>query len=436
MEAKIMIKSTKMVSVLLASSTVLGLMVSTGVATVRAADNGSAKTTQKVDTKAQSKIADPKAGIGFLTEGSTTFEGSNMLEGVHLSNDFSLTSGILQISYTGKTTVALAWGEKTKTQIVMPDEFKALMNKTTADGKTFLDYIEPSSYFYAPNNQGGHTQKYTYKRSDISYDRTNNVLILQNQIGLFNLLSSQTLEAHVYIDLGQAITDLGERIPDAYNKSFYQFKSVVSSADAIPDWSLLGNAESEGKINWDKLDQGWTIVNQVPTIHTPVKDTDTKVIGGNAPAGSTVKIRANSEDGPVIGTAIAGVDGTYIADIIQQKAGTKLFADQTTALGTKGFGTAIVEHDNAVPPAPSLDATRVKWGEVVNGKISTPGHTIEAVDMFTNKKYNVTVSEDGLSFSFDTSQIDQASLPTNIAFTEHNGDQVSGKSILLVMPTA
>lgn len=233
MEAKIMIKSTKMVSVLLASSTVLGLMVSTGVATVRAADNGSAKTTQKVDTKAQSKIADPKAGIGFLTEGSTTFEGSNMLEGVHLSNDFSLTSGILQISYTGKTTVALAWGEKTKTQIVMPDEFKALMNKTTADGKTFLDYIEPSSYFYAPNNQGGHTQKYTYKRSDISYDRTNNVLILQNQIGLFNLLSSQTLEAHVYIDLGQAITDLGERIPDAYNKSFYQFKSVVSSADAI-----------------------------------------------------------------------------------------------------------------------------------------------------------------------------------------------------------
>lgn len=429
-----MIKSTKMVSVLLASSTVLGLMVSTGVATVRAADNGSVKTTQKVATKAQSKIADPKAGIGFLTEGSTTFEGSNMLEGVHLSNDFSLTSGTLQISYTGKTTVALAWGEKTKTQIVMPDEFKALMNKTTADGKTFLDYIEPSSYFYAPNNQGGHTQKYTYKRSDISYDCTNNVLILQNQIGLFNLLSSQTLEAHIYIDLGQAITDLGERIPDAYNKSFYQFKSVVSSAESIPDWSLLGNAESEGKINWDKLDKGWTIVNQVPTIHTPVKDTDTEVIGGNAPAGSTVKIRANSEDGPVIGTAIAGVDGTYIADIIQQKAGTKLFADQTTALGTKGFGTAIVEHDNAVPPAPSLDATRVTWGATVNGKISTPGHTIEAVDMFTNEKYKVVVSEDGLSFTFDTTQISKVNLPTNVAFTEHNGDQVSGKSILLVMP--
>lgn len=434
MEAKIMIKSTKMVSVLLASSTVLGLMVSTGVATVRAADNGSAKTTQKVDTKAKSKIADPKAGIGFLTEGSTTFEGSNMLEGVHLSNDFSLTSGTLQISYTGKTTVALAWGEKTKTQIVMPDEFKALMNKTTADGKTFLDYIEPSSYFYAPNNQGGHTQKYTYKRSDISYDRTNNVLILQNQIGLFNLLSSQTLEAHVYIDLGQAITDLGERIPDAYNKSFYQFKSVVSSADAIPDWSLLGNAESEGKINWDKLDQGWTIVNQVPTIHTPVKDTDTKVIGGNAPAGSTVKIRANSEEGPVIGTAIAGVDGTYIADIIQQKAGTKLYADQTTALGTKGFGTAIVEHDNAVPPAPTLDASKVILGKMVNGKISTPGHTIEAVDMYTGVKYDVVVSSDGLSFKFDTNQIDENDLPTNIAFTEHNGDQVSDKTILLVMP--
>ncbi|EOR84100.1 hypothetical protein CUR40_01405 [Latilactobacillus sakei] len=429
-----MIKSTKMVSVLLASSTVLGLMVSTGVATVRAADNGSAKTTQKVDTKAKSKIADPKAGIGFLTEGSTTFEGSNMLEGVHLSNDFSLTSGTLQISYTGKTTVALAWGEKTKTQIVMPDEFKALMNKTTADGKTFLDYIEPSSYFYAPNNQGGHTQKYTYKRSDISYDRTNNVLILQNQIGLFNLLSSQTLEAHVYIDLGQAITDLGERIPDAYNKSFYQFKSVVSSADAIPDWSLLGNAESEGKINWDKLDQGWTIVNQVPTIHTPVKDTDTKVIGGNAPAGSTVKIRANSEEGPVIGTAIAGVDGTYIADIIQQKAGTKLYADQTTALGTKGFGTAIVEHDNAVPPAPTLDASKVILGKMVNGKISTPGHTIEAVDMYTGVKYDVVVSSDGLSFKFDTNQIDENDLPTNIAFTEHNGDQVSDKTILLVMP--
>lgn len=434
MEAKIMIKSTKMVSLLLTSSTVLGLMVSTGVATVRAAENSSVKTEQKVNTKAKSKIADPKAGIGFLTKGSTTFEGSNMLEGVHLSNDFSLTSGTLQISYTGKTTIALAVGEKTKTQIVMPDEFKALMNKTTADGKTFLDYIEPSSYFYAPNNQAGQPQKYTYKREDISYDRTNNVLVFQNKIGLYNIFNNQTLESHIYIDLGQAITDLGERIPDAYNNSFYQFQSVVTSTEAIPDWSLIGDAESEGKINWDKLDKGWTIINQVPTIHTPVKDTDTKVIGGNAPAGSTVKIRANSEDGPVIGTAIAGVDGTYIADIIQQKAGTKLYADQTTALGTKGFGTAIVEHDNAVPPAPSLDASRVKWGVTVNGKISTPGHTIEAVDMYTNEKYNVTVSEDGLSFKFDTSQIDQDVLPTNVIFTEHNGDQVSKETTLLVMP--
>lgn len=427
-----MIKSTKMVSVLLASSTVLGLMVSTGVATVRAADNGSAKTTQKVDTKAQSKIADPKAGIGFLTEGSTTFEGSNMLEGVHLSNDFSLTSGILQISYTGKTTVALAWGEKTKTQIVMPDEFKALMNKTTADGKTFLDYIEPSSYFYAPNNQGGHTQKYTYKRSDISYDRTNNVLILQNQIGLFNLLSSQTLEAHVYIDLGQAITDLGERIPDAYNKSFYQFKSVVSSADAIPDWSLLGNAESEGKINWDKLDQGWTIVNQVPTIHTPVKDTDTKVIGGNAPAGSTVKIRANSETSEVIGTAIAGEDGTYIADIPKQKTGTKLFADQTTALGTKGFGTAVVEHDTAKPNPPKTDGEEYSRGDIITITMSSQDNTISAFNtIHPATTYKVTNNGDG-TYSMDTSQLPAGTPATAVSFTEANGDQVSDPTTVMV----
>ncbi|MDM5043419.1 hypothetical protein [Latilactobacillus sakei] len=63
-----MIKSTKMVSLLLTSSTVLGLMVSTGVATVRAAENSSVKTEQKVNTKAKSKIADPKAGIGFLVD--------------------------------------------------------------------------------------------------------------------------------------------------------------------------------------------------------------------------------------------------------------------------------------------------------------------------------------------------------------------------------
>ncbi|WP_162100877.1 hypothetical protein [Latilactobacillus sakei] len=54
--------------------------------------------------------------------------------------------------------------------------------------------------------------------------------------------------------------------------------------------------------------------------------------------------------------------------------------------------------------------------------------------MYTNEKYKVTVSEDGLSFTFDTSQIDQDVLPTNVIFTEHNGDQVSKETTLLVMP--
>ncbi|MDN4009740.1 Ig-like domain-containing protein [Latilactobacillus sakei] len=426
-----MIKSTKMVSVLLASSTVLGLMVSTGVATVRAAETGSAKTEQKVDTKALPKIADSKIGVDILTKGSTTFEGSNMLQGVHLSNDFSLTSGTLQILYTGTTLLSLNWGEKTKTQIAMPAEIKALMNKTTADGKTFLDYIEPSSYFYAANNAGGAT-KHTYERSDISYDKERNVLVFQNQVGLNNIFTGATLEAHIFVDLGQAITDLGERIPDAYNNSNYQFASSVTSMEAIPDWNILGNAESAGTIDWDKLDKGWTIVNQVPTIHEPVKDTDTKVIGGNAPAGSTVKIRANSEDSEVIGTAIAGPDGTYIADIPKQKAGTKLYADQTTALGTKGFGTAVVEHDNARPEAPKVESKKVTFGKPIKGTVGTPGNTIKAVDSVTGEEYAVVISPDGLSFTIDTNQMDEDSQPIIVDITEHNGDQVSEKTTVVV----
>ncbi|KRM24413.1 Ig-like domain-containing protein [Latilactobacillus graminis] len=419
-----MIKSSKMVGLLLTSSTLMGLMISTGVTTVQAVTNETTQTGQK-------PAANPLPGVDILTKGSTTFDGSNMLEGVHLSNDFSLTSGMLQISYTGTTLMSLNIDEKTETQIAMPAEFKALMNKTTADGKTFLDYIEPSSYFYAPNNIGGN-KKHTYERRDISYDRDRNVLVFQNQVGLTSLLTGATLEAHIYIDLGQAITDLGERIPDAYNSSYYQFASAVTSIEATPDWDILGNSDSAGRINWDKLDKGWTIINQVPTIHTPVMDTDTEVVGGNAPAGSTVKIRANSEDGLVIGTAIAGADGTYIANIPQQRAGTKLYVDQTTALGTKGFGTAIVEHNNAVPNKPVVDQIQVRQGQKITGKVGTPGNTIQAVDAINGNEYTVDLSEDGLTFSIDTNQIDSKNLPTMIAITEHNGTQVSEPTTVMV----
>lgn len=423
-----MIKSSKLVNLVLVSSTVLGMVANASMASVNAASNGSTDVTQT------SKIAN-RGGINVITKGATTFEGSNMLEGVKLSNDFSLTSGTLQINYTGTTQYSLTAGEKTKTFVSMPEEFKPLMQKTTADGKTFLDYIEDSSYFFAPNNLG--EKKHTYQRSDISYDSATNTLIFQNQISLNNFLGGETLEAHIFVDLGQAITDLGERIPDAYNHSNYKFQSTVVTDDSLPDWNIIGDAEADGFINWDKLDKGWTIVNQIPTISEPVTDTDTEIIGGNAPAGSTVTIRANSENGPVVGTAIAGANGTYIIkNITKQKAGTVLYAEQTTALGTKGYGKATVVHNNSKPAAPVVDNKKVVWGNQISGKIDIPGDTIQAINGMNGNVYKVEISADGTSFTIDTSQVDKSDLPTNIEITETNGELVSDKTTVLVYQNA
>lgn len=415
-----MIKNTKLVGLVLASSTVLGMMVNVGVTTVQASENVSVLTQQAA-----------KAGINVITNGSTTFEGSNMLEGVKLSNDYSLTSGVLQVNYTGTTLYSLTIGEKTKTFVSMPMEFKALMQKTTADGKTFMDYIEPSSYFSAPNNLGD--KKYTYKRSDISYDAATNTLIFQNDIGLTNILGGMTLESHIFIDLGQAITDLGERIPDAYNHSNYQFASTVASSDSIPDWDIIGSAESEGLINWTQLDKGWTIVNQVPSITNPVYDSDTQIFGGEAPAGSTVTIRANSEDGPIIGTAIASSNGTYIVKNIQkQKAGTVLYAEQTTALGTKGYGKATVVHDDKKPAKPVVDSSKVVWGDNITGTVDIPGDKIIAKNPLTGDIYTVKLSADGTRFTIDTTQIPQGDLPTMVEITEDNNGVISDSTTVLV----
>ncbi|MEJ1324708.1 Ig-like domain-containing protein [Latilactobacillus sakei] len=314
-----MIKSSKLVNLVLVSSTVLGMVVTAGTSTAMAAAKTSADTSSVMTKK------DNSPRIDYQTSGTLAASGTAM-DGLELIAGNQVTRGTLHMKYDVKSFATLNWQEHTVTTIKLPREFNAFAK----DG-SLLKYIASANFNYTSSiNTINHS--YTSNEMHIEKDtQSDDTYLLKfdnptvTGIGL-------NVQMHVEFDLnlGDMVTDTGVRIPDAYDKSAYHLASTITDKDdaGIIDWHLVGNTNGATTIPIWQLDPGYDILKQAPTIHNPIYDTDTVVTGSGIPGAKITLRQGVQPDSPIIGTGEVDASGVYSITIPAHNAGVTISATQ------------------------------------------------------------------------------------------------------------
>lgn len=400
-----MIKKTKLVGMVLISSTVLGMVVNTGITSAFAAE------TQAVSTTSP---ANGQRGIEFQTKGTLALSGSAM-DGLELSENNTVTEGILHFDYEVKSVASVNWNDRTITTIKLPRELNQF-----AEDKSLLTYISEANFKYHSIISINHN--YTPDEMTIVKDTESDdtyLLKFENPAitgaGLFT-----SMDVTFNLDLGAMVMETGHRIPDAYNKSTYDFASTISSADELIDWELVGSTDGEKTIPRGQLDPGYQIQQQKPVIMDPVYDTDSIIEGSGIPGAHIVVYQSVGDTRIPIGEGTVNANGFYKVSIPKQGAGVTLSVTQDAGVGESPADVTIVQQTvTTKPDAPQVDQERVEWGDIITGKMNDVNNEIKAVDAYTGAEYEVVVEADG-SFSLDTTNIPVDILPTNVLITENN----------------
>lgn len=380
-----MIKSSKLVNLVLVSSTVLGMVVTAGTSTAMAAAKTSADTSSVMTKK------DNSPRIDYQTSGTLAASGTAM-DGLELIAGNQVTRGTLHMKYDVKSFAALNWQEHTVTTIKLPREFNAFAK----DG-SLLKYISSANFNYTSSiNTINHS--YTSNEMHIEKDtQSDDTYLLKfdnptvTGIGL-------NVQMHVEFDLnlGDMVTDTGVRIPDAYDKSAYHLASTITDKDnaGIIDWHLVGNTNGATTIPIWQLDPGYDILKQAPTIHNPIYDTDTVVTGSGIP-GAKVTLRQGIEkDSPIIGTGEVDASGVYSITIPAQNAGVTISATQNAGFGESPNTTAMVQHKAGKIPAPIVDRLHPNSVKELTGTGTYPGNTITVKNADNGKSVTTVVGPD------------------------------------------
>lgn len=137
-------------------------------------------------------------------------------------------SGGLQFNYSGSSTVKF---EDSNLVIQIPEPLRSLFKKINESG-SWGKYFNGNGNF----NTGPMEKIWTYKKEDFSYDGTN--LILKNGKAI-SLNGYKKTTIFLNFNLGQAVNDFGEAIPDSTDN--YLFKTALVDPGNPIDWDLFGN---------------------------------------------------------------------------------------------------------------------------------------------------------------------------------------------------
>lgn len=380
-----MIKSSKLVNLVLVSSTVLGMVVTAGTSTAMAAAKTSADTSSVMTKK------DNSPRIDYQTSGTLAASGTAM-DGLELIAGNQVTRGTLHMKYDVKSFAALNWQEHTVTTIKLPREFNAFAK----DG-SLLKYIASANFNYTSSiNTINHS--YTSNEMHIEKDtQSDDTYLLKfdnptvTGIGL-------NVQMHVEFDLnlGDMVTDTGVRIPDAYDKSAYHLASTITDKDdaGIIDWHLVGNTNGATTIPIWQLDPGYDILKQAPTIHNLIYDTDTVVTGSGIPGAKITLRQGVQPDSPIIGTGEVDASGVYSITIPAHNAGVTISATQNAGFGESSSTTATVQHKGGEIPAPGVPENQQLSDKTVKGTGYAPGNSIVVTNQRTGESVTTTVQAD------------------------------------------
>ncbi|PWF99646.1 Ig-like domain-containing protein [Levilactobacillus bambusae] len=399
----------------LMSAIVLASLGATAVTSTTQADAASYKgqTTSVAKQKAADKqnLKKTKDGkqtraLDVYTKGTLTASGT-AANGLDLQANNTVTTGVLNLSYDGES-VGTALSEDSKYVVKVPKELQPLVAS-----KDFKQYISGS---YKCDITGGGTVNHTYTEDDISIATDGSTISFDNPQTTYLLGANYTI--NISLDLGQAVTDTGIRIADSTDVSNdYHFISAVVPSEGAIDWSLVGDYNAGVNLPTNKLDPGYDLLNQKPTIEK-VTDKSTHVTGSGVP-GAKITVKVGDK---VIGTGTVDENGIYTVEIPTQSEGVTITVTQNTGVGESKPATTVVQHEDADIPAPVVN-NPIKAGEPLTGLGSEPGDKITVVSANDQTKVLGTgYVEDDYTFSITLSDAPAGTI-VGIYESNSNGDK-------------
>ena len=213
-------------------------------------------TDQKVATE-NGQVADHTVANGNQTQpssidvgefGKMTASGS-AAGGLTVSGKQTRGNLALKLDISSLGSVAL--NDRTDYRIKLPEEFKALA-KTDAFKRSI------SGEFHVSAGIGlGTVTDHIYSAGEITVDETRNELVFNNPaVSMLGLFPDTVLDLNM--DLGEAVTNSGVHIDDAYDGN-YHFKGGMITTGSIIDWRL-GSRDSGVDIHLNQMDPG----NDIP----------------------------------------------------------------------------------------------------------------------------------------------------------------------------
>ncbi|AZP89853.1 lipid-binding SYLF domain-containing protein [Pediococcus acidilactici] len=145
-----------------------------------------------------------------------------------LKNGDGTYSGGLQFNYSGSGSNKFDFANLV---IRVPEPLRGLFKKINESGR-WTKYFNGNGSI----NNGPLGMMWTYTNEDFSYDGTNLIL----NVGDASLeYGSKTTTAFLNFNLGQAVTDFEEEIPDTTD--YYLFKMALVDPESPINWDLIGD---------------------------------------------------------------------------------------------------------------------------------------------------------------------------------------------------
>jgi hypothetical protein len=363
----------------------------------------------ELETHRTTNISTADNDFLVYTKGKLTASGTGV-NGLSLQENNTVTTGTIVLDYDSSAVMASTTESPTEFVLKLPTEFSQL-----AFSENFKNYIRGNISFSG--------NEYDYTSEDISIEDNGNVVKFKHPVQEWKV--GEPIHATITFDIGQAVTDTGIRIPNVEGSSHYVFESAVLNKDSAVDWTKVTDLNPPCNLATHKLDPGWDLLHQLPTIE-PVTDQAHSIIGTGVP-GAEIKVEVN---GQVIKTGSVDPSGIYTILLDETLgAGTDIFVSQNTGVGWSDKVKTTVIHKGEEIPAPTVNEPVTSKDSLIKGKGTIYGNTIKVINQKTKEEIgNGTVERDG-TFSV---KIPPQKPYTVLAVTETNLTDTSPATLIVV----
>lgn len=149
-------------------------------------------------------------------------------------------SGGLQFNYSGSGSSNYG---APNLVIQVPEPLRGLFEKINENG-SWTKYFNGNGIF----NTGPLGLIWTNKNEDFSYDGTNLILKTANASSLYG---NKRITAFLNFNLGQAVNDFEEEIPDTTD--YYLFKMALVDPESPINWDLIGDYAGSGELGTNHI---------------------------------------------------------------------------------------------------------------------------------------------------------------------------------------